>query len=267
LKKAVIVALVLCSSWAFAQAAPSKANPSANGQGAVPVKTSEKTQTATPAPPAQPAPSANHDLDAILKKMDETAAGFRSAQAKFVWDQFEAVVSENTLQTGVMYLRRNGDRIDMMADVTGPAGQEKSVLFTGDTVQLYQPKINQLTAYRAGKNREAFQSFLTLGLGGSGDALLKQFAVKYAGRETVDGVATVKLELTPKSASVRNVFNLMVLWIDPQTGLSRQQQFFEPGDPGMRNYRLAKYTDIKKNEPLGDVFKLKTNSKTTRVTH
>jgi outer membrane lipoprotein-sorting protein len=93
--------------------------------------------------------------------------------------------------------------------------------------------------------------------------MVKAFDVTYLGPETIDGVATAKLQLIPKSEKVRNTFAKILLWIDLERGISVQQQFFEPqGD-----YRLAKYSAIKINEKINDdVFKLKTTGKTQTIT-
>jgi outer membrane lipoprotein-sorting protein len=137
------------------------------------------------------------------------------------------------------------------------------VLYTNDVVQLYQPKINQVTKYNAGKHKQAFESFLVLGFGGRGHDLSQRFDVRYCGTENVQGINTFRLDLTPKAADVRKTFDRIVLWIDPNRGVSVQQKFFVPqsGD-----YRLAVYQNIKLNQSMPPgVFSLKTNSKTTYV--
>ena len=149
----------------------------------------------------------------------------------------------------------------MVADITEP--DQKYVLFNGAKVQVYQPKIEQVTVYDTGKNRDAFESFLVLGFGGRGHDIAKSFDVKYLGNETVDGVDSAKLDLVPKAANVRNNVNHIILWIDPARGVSVQQKFFF-GTSG--DYRLAKYSGIKMNEKISDsVFKLKTTGKTKIV--
>jgi outer membrane lipoprotein-sorting protein len=92
--------------------------------------------------------------------------------------------------------------------------------------------------------------------------LQKNFDVTYEGPETIDGVATARLRLIPKSDKVRNTYSKILLWIDLDRGISVQQQFFTPqGD-----YKLMKYSNIKLNERIpDDVFKLKTTSKTQTV--
>jgi outer membrane lipoprotein-sorting protein len=148
----------------------------------------------------------------------------------------------------------------MAADISEP--DKKYILYSGGKVQVYQPKIDQVTEFNPGKNRSDLESFLVLGFGGSGHDLLKSYGVKSLGSETVGGVEAAKLELIPKSARLRNNIARILLWIDPARGVSVQQQFFEPGG----DYRLAKYSDIQLNQKLPDnAFKLKTTSKTKVV--
>lgn len=207
-------------------------------------------------------------LESVLKKMDSVSAAFRSAQAEFEWDFYQRVIDEVVdVQTGNIYYRRsNNKEIEMMADVkkagasaTTLKPEPKYLLFADGKVKMYQPKTDQVTVYDLGKDRADLESYVVLGFGGSGQDLQKAFDVKYQGTETVNGVSAAKLELTPKSERVRKNYNRMILWIDPDKGVSVQQEFFTPqGD-----YRLCKYTSIKMNEKISDeVFKLKTTSKT-----
>jgi len=199
-------------------------------------------------------------LDKVLGQMDAAASNFKTTQADFVWEQYFKVVDEHDMQKGTVYYRRSGKEIQMMADLIDPA---KSVLFSDGKVQVYEPKLKQVTSYEAGKNREAVESFLVLGFGGSGHDMLKSFDVKYLGTESVGGINTSKLELTPKSERVRSMFAKIVLWIDPTRGISVQQQFVEPSG----DYRLAKYSNIQVNQKIPDnAFKLKTTSDTKFVT-
>jgi outer membrane lipoprotein-sorting protein len=181
-------------------------------------------------------------------------------ETDFVWDQFSKVVSDHDLQEGTMYFRRSSNNVEMAANVNKP--DTKQILFSNGVVQVYQPKIEQLTKYDAGKNRAAFESFLVLGFGGRGHDLQKSFDVKYGGPENVGGVQTQKLTLTPKSDKVKGMFQTITLWIDPARGVSVQQKF----DSSDGDYRLATYKNIKLNEKLPDVFKLKTTGRTKVVT-
>src|SRR5271165_1412900 len=199
-------------------------------------------------------------LESVLSSMAKAAASFRSAQCDFVWDQYQRVVDDHDYQKGTMYFRRQGNDVQMAADITSPA--KKYVLFTGDLVSLYEPSIDQVTQYNPGKNKADFESYLVLGFGGSGRDLEKSFDVNFAGMEQVQGVNAAKLELTPKSQRVKSMFSTITLWIDPGRGVSVQQKFQEPSG----DYRLAKYSNIEINRKIsGDVFKLKTTGHTKVV--
>lgn len=215
-------------------------------------------------------PQEPSELDSVLKKMDAAAATFRSAQADFEWDRYEKVIDEvDDYQTGTIYYRRSGKSVEMMADIKNDGtsldqmqAEPKYVLFNSSKIQVYQPKIDQVTVYDLGKNSADFESYLVLGFGGSGQDLVKSFDVTFAGRENVQGVNAAKLSLVPKSDRVRNNIKQILLWIDRDKGISVQQQFFEP----QGNYRLAKYKEIKLNQKIKeDVFRLKTTSKTEVV--
>ena len=149
-------------------------------------------------------PAAGGSLESVLNQMDAAAATFQSAQADFVWDQYQRVVDETDTQKGKLYFRRANKEMQMAADIAEP--EKKYMLFAGGRLSVYQPRIDQVTEYDAGKDRESVQTFLVLGFGGRGHDLAKSFSVKLGGVETVDGVRTVKLELVPKSAKARGLF-------------------------------------------------------------
>lgn len=200
------------------------------------------------------------NLEQVLALLDKASAGFKTVQTDFEWDQYQSVIGDHDIQKGVMYFRRAGSNVEMAADIQQPA--HKYVLFVGDELQVYLPKADQVTRYMVGKNREDFESYLVLGFGGRGRDLSKSFEVRYAGVENVGGKATYKLELVPKAQKARNMFRLITLWIDQQTGMSVQQRFQESGE----DYRLAKYASIRMNQKLSDnVFKLKTSGKTKYI--
>lgn len=203
-------------------------------------------------------PDANAELKRMVGLLDHTAASFRSTQADFVWQQYTKIVDETDIQKGTVYFRRSGGQVEMAADINDPQ-PPKYVLFTGSKVQVYQPRIDQVTEYNTGKDRAAIESFLVLGFGGSGQDLLKSYDLTYLGAEKVGSVGCAKLDLTPKSEKARNIFTHILLWIDMARGVSLRQQLFQPGG----DYRLADYSEIRVNEKIPDsAFKLKTTGAT-----
>jgi outer membrane lipoprotein-sorting protein len=233
--------------------------PAASAPAAGSTQVAKLAEPASPPAPAKPADTGN-SLEKVLTTMDQQAAAFHNAQADFIWDQYTKVVDDHDQQKGTIYFRRQSKNdVEMFADITQPP---KQVLFSGGKVRLYEPKVDRITEYDAGKNKADFESFLVLGFGGAGHDMTKSFDVKYAGMEQAQGVNAAKLELTPKSSRVRGMFTNIILWIDPAKGVSVQQQFFDHDG----NYRLAKYSNIQLNQKLNDdKFKLKTTSKTTVV--
>jgi outer membrane lipoprotein-sorting protein len=196
-------------------------------------------------------------LEKVLTKMDAAAKNFRAVEASVAWDQYDKVINETETEKGKIYFRREGGGIEMAADFIEPV--TKYVIYTGGKVQVYLPKADQVNIYDPGKHRGDVDSFLVLGFGGSGHDLLKSYGVRFLGSETVQGLAADKLELIPKSDSLRNNIARIVLWIDPSRAITVQQQLFEPSG----DYHLTKYSDIQIKDKLPDsVFKLKTTGKT-----
>jgi outer membrane lipoprotein-sorting protein len=199
----------------------------------------------------------NAPLEKVLDQMDTAGKSFSTAQASFVWDQYTFVVKVTDTQEGNIYFRRAGNDTQMAVDITAP--YPKYVVLTGGKLQLYEPKIDQVTVYNLQKNQSEFESFLVLGFGGGGHSMLKSFEVSYLGTEKVDGIEASKLDLVPKTPKVQQMFPHIVLWIDPARGISVRQQLFQGGG----DYRLAIYSDIRLHQKIADsVFKLKTDAKT-----
>jgi outer membrane lipoprotein-sorting protein len=189
----------------------------------------------------------NCDAPKVLAQMDAASAKFQSTQADFKWDVLQSVVNEHDVQSGTIYFERHGNSTSMAAYIKQPA--EKTVFYNGTTLTLLQPEIKQETLFSAGSNRSQYESFLTLGFGGSGKDLLS-----CQGMESIDGTQTAKLDLKPKQQAVANTFSHVTVWIDPARSLSLKQIFYEPSGDN----RTATYTDIKYNTKIpAEMFKPK----------
>ena len=200
------------------------------------------------------------DAHRVLAQLDAASAKFQSAQASFQWDEYELAVQQDDIQKGTIAIVRHGKVVDMAAHIDPP--QQKDLVYRDGELKLYEPRIDHLTVFAAGKNKATYESFLTLGFGGGGTELAEGWDVKDLGPEKVDGVDTEKLELVSKQQAVRNVFAKVILSIDPTRAISLKQQFFEPdGD-----YRIAHYTQIKVNAAVPPAaFAIKTTAKTSVV--
>jgi outer membrane lipoprotein-sorting protein len=196
------------------------------------------------------------DLKSVLSQMDTAAHNFKSAQADFEWDQYQLVIQDKDVQKGAISFQRKGTDTQMAARINQFNGKpdDKELVYKDGQLEFYQPKIKQITVFSAGANRSQYESFLTLGFGGSGSDLDKNWIVTYQGSDTVDGVKTAKLDLVPREANVKQTFTHVTIWVDPSRAISLKQQFFEPSG----DYRLATYSNIRYNTPVAaDVFTIK----------
>ena len=191
----------------------------------------------------------NAELPKVLSEMDAASAKFQCAQADFTADSYTAVVQSHDAQTGTIAFRRVGGATEMIMHVKTDEGQPslKDVLYKNGELAYYQPAVKQETILKAGSN---YERYLTLGFGGSGKELAANWNIQYQGTETIDGVETAKLDLTPKTPS--DQFTHITVWIDPKRDVSLKQQVFQ--DSG--DYRAAKYSNIRLNDVPASAFTL-----------
>ena len=126
---------------------------------------------------AQPKPG---HLDEVLRQMDAASLKFQSAEADFRWDLYERVVKQTTTQTGTIYFKKQGATTVMGAKIEPPS--VKIIEFRNGVLRLFDPGVDHLTIVDATKNKAQFESFLTVGFGGSGKDLAKAWTISDLGR-------------------------------------------------------------------------------------
>ena len=204
------------------------------------------------------------DVEQVLTQLNAAAAKFLSAQADFTWDQFTAAVQDHDLQTGTISYERKKGVTRMNAELKQDNGKPalKSVVYDGGQVRIYTPSIKQLMVMKAGVNKGQWESFLTLGFGGSGDDLKTNWNVSLQGTEKINGVSVAKLDLVPKEQKVLDMFTHVTIWVDPARSVSYKQIFYQPSGDN----RTATYTNIRYNVPLpASVFEIKVLPGSTTV--
>lgn len=191
----------------------------------------------------------NADLQKVLSQMDAASVKFQSAQADFSFDLYTAVVQSHDVQTGTIAFRRAGGATQMVMHVKTDEGQPslKDVLYKNGELDYYQPTVKQETILKGGSN---YERYFTLGFGGSGKDLEANWNIKYLGTESIGGVETAKLDLTPKAPS--DQFQHITVWIDAKRGVSLKQQVFQ--DSG--DWRTAVYSNIRLNDVPASAFTL-----------
>jgi outer membrane lipoprotein-sorting protein len=208
---------------------------------------------------AQPKPA---HLDEVLRQMDEASQKFQSAEADIRRDNYERVVKETTTQTGTIYFKKQAGSTVMGTRLVTPS--VKIVDFHNGVVRVFDPGTNHLTTINASKNKAQFESFLTVGFGGSGTDLAKAWKISDLGDEVVDGVQTAKLDLVPKDPAVLANCTHMTIWVDPQRAVELKQSLYEPSG----DYQTAVYTNIKYNQKVDErPYQIKTDKNTTIDQH
>lgn len=194
--------------------------------------------------------SAQSQLNSILSQMDAASARFHNAQADVRYDNYTRVVNDHDIETGSIFIERSGSTEQMGAVFynAGPDGKPSStpariVNFDGGTLRIFTVGTNQVDLFKAGANQARYDSFLTLGFGGSGKDLQRAWNITDQGPDTVDNVKTEKLDLVSKDPSVKNMFTHITIWIDPARGVSLKQVFYAPNGDN----RTANYSNIRLN--------------------
>lgn len=176
--------------------------------------------------------------------MDRSAKDFRSLTADIENVKYTAVVKDTTTETGQIWVRHDQK---MRISISKP--EPRTILRTGDSLFIYNPKINRVEEYDLGKNRALVDQYIRLGFGTKSEDIKKSYLVTVTGEEEFDHRKTVVLELTPKSDQIRSQISRIQMWIDEASWLPLQQKFYETGS---NDYILFHYSNLMKNLKISD---------------
>jgi outer membrane lipoprotein-sorting protein len=186
----------------------------------------------------------NWTIEGVLGMMDRSAQDFHTLTADIEHIKYTAVVKDTSAETGHIFVRRDEK---MRIEIAQP--DLRTILRTGDSLFIYNPKINRVEEFDLGKNRSMVDQYVLLGFGTKSDNIRKSYLVSVVGEEELDHKKTVVLELTPKSDQIRNQIIKIQMWIDEASWLPIQQKFFEAGSG---DYFLFHYINAIKNLKIGD---------------
>ncbi len=195
------------------------------------------------------AAQANSRLQQVLSKMDAASKNFHSAEADIRKEHFEKLVNDTSTDTGTVYFLRNGNSIQLGAKFNPP--DAKTLEYKDGKGRLYNAGTNHIDEFSTtGANQAKFETFITLGFGGTGADLSKQWTISDKGSEQMnDGgkpVQVEQLDLLPRDPTVRNTYSHVTIWIDPVRDVTLKQEFFAPsGDTD-----TAIYNNIRLNQPI-----------------
>jgi outer membrane lipoprotein-sorting protein len=182
--------------------------------------------------------------EGVLAMMDKSAKDFRTLTADIENVKYTAVVKDTSTETGQIFVRRDQK---MRIEFTKP--EARTILRSGDSLFLYNPKLNRVEEYDLGKNRAMVDQYIRLGFGTKSDDLKKSYEVTVTGEEELDHRKAVVVELTPKADQIRSQITRIQMWIDEASWLPIQQKIFESGSG---DYILFHYTSMMKNLKIND---------------
>jgi outer membrane lipoprotein-sorting protein len=217
---------------------------------------------------SEPAAGTSAEKEAVLRRLDVSAATFRSTSAECQCDNYQTdPIPDKETQKGTFYFEHRGATVQMAGHIREINGKPapKVYTYTGGVLKFFDARQNQVTVFnKAGE----FQSYLMLGFGASGKDLEQKWEIAYLGSETLmedkTAIKTEKLELVAKDAAVRKNLPKVTVWIDAERAVSLKQVF----DQGHGVSRVCVYFNFKINQKLpDDAFTFKTDSETKVSNH
>jgi outer membrane lipoprotein-sorting protein len=182
--------------------------------------------------------------EGVLAMMDKSARDFHSLTADIQRVKYTAVVNDTSTETGQMWIRKDEK---MRIEITQP--DPRTILRSGDSLFIFNPKINRVEEYDLGKNRAMVDQYLLLGFGTRMDNLKKSYLVSVDGEDQFDGRKVVVIELTPKSDQVRAQITRIQMWIDEASWLPVQLKFYEAASG---DYLILHYMNLMKNLKISE---------------
>ena len=192
-----------------------------------------------------PALLSAESLTELLSRMDAAAASYRGVSARVEKLSYTAIIDDNSLEVGTMWMMRSGAR-DARVRIEFTEPDPRSVAFHGRKAEIYYPKINTVHEYDLGSQRALVEQFLLLGFGTPGKSLAKDYELRLAGEERVAEVQTTRLELMPRSRKTREHLAKVELWIANPGGYPVRQKFYWPS----RDHTTITYTEVQWNLDL-----------------
>ncbi len=191
-------------------------------------------------------------LPDVLARMDKSAQTFHSLTGKMHRLQYTAVLGESSVMDGVLRLKRMNKTTMGVVEFQPP--DPRTVFIDGKNIQIYYPKANTVEFYDASKYVANIDQFLLLGFGTTAAELTKTYETKLGGTESVGGKMCTRIELTPRTAQLKQLISKIELWIAEGDSTPVREKVTEPS----KNYELVDYLDVQMNPSLPEsAFQLK----------
>jgi outer membrane lipoprotein-sorting protein len=157
-------------------------------------------------------------LTGILNKMEKANQDLKSLKAEMILQKTNNQIGVTDSEYGQLIYKPGTPKSKqkLRIDYTKPS---KDILAVdGDNYTYYQPRINQAFKGLASKiskgKQDGLAQFITIGLNGSLKSASGKYNISFVKDETVEGMTTSVLRLTPKS---NDQFNSIDIWVSQQS--------------------------------------------------
>jgi outer membrane lipoprotein-sorting protein len=181
-------------------------------------------------------------LDQVLQRMDQAAQKFRSLSANIHKTVYTDSITNTDVEDGSFKMMKSGkDKFVLLAEFTGQDAYK--LRLAGTQAEMYYPKAKTVQVYDTRKVTKSVDQYLFVGFGTRTAELRKTYTVTLGGPETIGGVKTTRIDLTPNSGEATKLFNKIQLWIPDGDGSPIQEKIIS-GKTG-KDYKLFQYSDRK----------------------
>jgi hypothetical protein len=120
-------------------------------------------------------------LEQALNHLDASARDFHSLSADVERTKVTVVVDDKSTESGTIIVRGEKMRLDLKEP------DPRTILRTGDSLFIFNPKLNRVEEYNLGKYKAFADQYLLLGFGTPGHELKKGYLVTMRGEPVLDG--------------------------------------------------------------------------------
>lgn len=151
-------------------------------------------------------------LNDILARMDQSAKTFRSLSADVRHTEYSSLFDETKPEDGTFKMRKHlKTGVVLLAEFTGRDARKLHI--AGSQLEIFHPKANSVEIYDTRKFTKSFDLFLMVGFGTTKAELTSTYNIALGGPETINGIKTTRLDLTPKKDEAKKLFNMIQIWI------------------------------------------------------
>jgi outer membrane lipoprotein-sorting protein len=182
----------------------------------------------------------------VMARLDEKAKVFTSLEASISQAQVVAD-TKAPVESGKIFMKTSKNGPSVLLDIASPKKVSKIALIKDGTATVHFRETNSYRKSTVDPKSNGLQLLLT-GFGVPAATLNQFYKPQVTGRETIEGVSHVLLELTSTSASTGDV-KKVTLWLDPKTWTPSQTRV---NQKAKGDYVDFKFSNVKLNKGITD---------------